>query len=571
MSKNHKRISQIIFDRKGDYGDLAQFIPKDRLFHWNIYDTHFKYGLQPPAGVAPGIWIQIIAALVAVRGNLIASAMCLANMLSFLVAVLNNPPSNMLLFPDFRLMYEVAISSPLWLWATKPEYMQTLIQVLEILAKCPYFQTFSSIDMERDVISQGKTCVFEIPTLYPSWIRLLIIDLIIAQILYGRLHRRQKCDTTEVIIYLDEADQDLNLSSSDLAFLDNYSILSQLLRMGREFGIMVVAGAGILGQMSPHISSSFQNTFVFDVGEGNQLYYARQLLHLPPNAELMLPALPPGKALLQQNQQAWHHAMHCQIDYVAPDRSRSMPTYDPIPFYISSKHLHELPHVVEALEKHKNSSSKTWLEQKKIQNPTKLSPNARLLLDLASLNPYVPVIHLNSNLKPASLITARKELENLKLARFDEPQFSSRKLLLVELTDQEWRYLNKQSPVQKGRGDSIHRHMVSFIQKVGQKRGYRVYIEWIAHNTSHPTDCAWQINPEQVAVFEVISTCDQNLPSHLAACLSCDCISSVTIVVTQKRMITVLKQRLQDQFFFAFDSEKVRFETVDTFLKELWP
>lgn len=569
----HKRTSQIIFDRKGDYGDLIQYIPKDKLLRWNAHDSQFKVGLQPPAGVVSAIWIQIITTLISVRANpnLIASSMCLANLFSFLVAVLNIPPSNTVLFPDFRLIYETVLSSPSWLWATKPEYMQTLTQVLQILAQCTYFQTFSGIDMERDVISQGKTCLIEIPTLYPSWIRLLIIDLIIAQILYGRIHRRQKCDTTEVIIYLDEADQDLNLASTDHSFLDSYSILAQLLRMGREFGIMIVVGAGILGQMSPYISSSFQNTFVFNMGEGDQLYYARCLLHLPPNAELMIPALSIGQALLQENQQAWHHAMLCQIDYVPPDRSKTVPTYDPVPFHIPSRPLKELPHVIEAQEKSKNNSTKTWLEQKKIQNPTKLSPNARLLLDLASLNPYVPVIHLNSNLKPASLITARKELEKFKLARFDEPQFSSRKLLLIELTDQGWLYLNKQSPVQKGKGGTIHRHIVSFILKVGQKRGYRVYIEWIAPNTNHPTDCAWQINPEQVAVFEVISTCDQNIPAHLTACLSCDCISSITIVVTQKRLIAVLKQRLQDQFFFAFDSEKVRFETVDTFLKELWP
>ncbi|HML74403.1 MAG TPA: DUF87 domain-containing protein [Anaerohalosphaeraceae bacterium] len=569
----HKRTSQIIFDRKGDYGDLTQYIPKDKLLRWNVYDSHFKIGLQPPAGVASTIWIQIITALISVRANpnLIASAMCLANLFSFLVAVLNIPPSNTVLFPDFRLIYETALSSPPWLWATKPEYAQTLTQILQILAQCPYFQTFSGIDMERDVISQGKTCLIEIPTLYPSWIRLFIIDLIIAQILYGRIHRRQKCDTTEVIIYLDEADQDLNLASTDHSFLDSYSILAQLLRMGREFGIMIVVGAGILGQMSPYISSSFQNTFVFNMGEGNQLYYARQLLHLPPNAELMLPALPPGQVLLQQNQQAWHHAMHCQIDCVAPDRSRSMPTYDPIPFYIPSKHLHELPHVVEALEKHKNSSTKTWLEQKKIQNPTKLSPNVRLLLDLASLSPYVPVIHLNSNLKPASIITARKELENLKLARFDEPQFSSRKLLLVELTDQGWLYLNKQSPVQKGKGGSIHRHIVSFIQKVGQKKGYQTHIEWIVPNTNHPVDCAWLLNSGKAEVFEVISTYDKNIPSHLANCLTSDQISSITIVVTQKRMIPSLKKQLEEHCFFTFDSEKIRFETVDTFLKELWP
>lgn len=567
MQKN-RRISQIIIDRKGDYGDLAKYIPKDKLLHLNVHDLNFKIGLQPPAGIYANIWVQIISILTAVRGNLISSAMCLANMILFAVTALNPNPSNLLLFPDFRLLYEIALSSPLWVWAAKPEYIKTLLQLLETLAGCPYFQTFAGLDLERDVISQGKSCIIEIPTLYPAWLRLFIVDLIIAQILYGRIHRRQKIDTTDVIIYLDEADQDINFSSSDMAFLDSYSILAQLLRMGREFGIMVVVGVGILGHLSDYISSSFQNVFVFCTSDGKQIHFASQILNLPPGAEQMLFALKPGEALLLQSQQAWPHAMWCKIDYVPPDRSNQIPVYDPVPFNIPSKPLGELPHVQEALKQHIKGAHNSQLRQRQSQKPDGLSENARKLLDLASLYLYVPVFRLCQELKilPAGQIAIQKELEDMKLAVFDEPRFGSRNLMLLEITEAGWVYLNKSTHKRLGRGGITHRHICHWIHDMGQKRGFKTDLEWIVPGTAHPVDCAWLLPDGKAEVFEVVSTCDQNLPGHVSACLSSDRVSSITIVVFQKRMISSTQKLL-----VQFDPARIHFDIVDTYLKELWP
>jgi hypothetical protein len=567
MQRSRNYISQIIIDKKGDYGDLSKYIPKKRLLHLNVHDLNFKLGLQPPAGIAVYVWIQIIATLIAARGNLISSAMCLANMILFAVTALNPNPSDML-FPDFRLLYEIAQSSPPWVWAAKPEYMKTLLQLLETLAGCPYFQTFAGLDLERDVISQGKSCIIEIPTLYPAWLRLFIVDLIIAQILYGRIHRRQKGDATEVIIYLDEADQDINISSSDAAFLDSFSVLSQLLRMAREYRIMVVIGVGILGHLSDYISSSFQNVFVFCTSDGKQIYFARQILNLPPGAEQMLFALKPGEALLLQSQQAWPHAVWCKIDYVPPDRSNQIPVYDRVPFYIPPKSLSELPHVQEALKQYIQNAKRPQPPQGQRSNLPDLSENARKLLDMASLYPYVPVFRLCQELKilPASQITIQKELEDMKLAVFDEPRFGSRNLILLEITEAGWVYLNKSPHKRLGRGGITHRHICHWIHELGQKHGYKTDLEWIVPGTTHPVDCAWLLPDGKAEVFEVVSTCDENLPGHVSACLSSDRVSSITIVVFQKRMISST-QKLLGQF----DPARIRFDIVDTYLKELWP
>ena len=77
MSENSKPISQIVIDKKLDYGDIPGRSKEGRWLHFNILDV--LLGLQPPRGVIVDVWIHIICTLIAVRGGLIASASTLTS------------------------------------------------------------------------------------------------------------------------------------------------------------------------------------------------------------------------------------------------------------------------------------------------------------------------------------------------------------------------------------------------------------------------------------------------------------------------------------------------------------
>ena len=67
---------------------------------------------------------------------------------------MNPTPSEHLLWPDLNLILEVCQASPPSLWASKAEYIRSLIQPLEgaVRASGDLLRTFCGLDMERHLI-----------------------------------------------------------------------------------------------------------------------------------------------------------------------------------------------------------------------------------------------------------------------------------------------------------------------------------------------------------------------------------------------------------------------------------
>jgi hypothetical protein len=568
MSENNRPISQIVIDKKLDYSDIPDRARHGRWLRFNIFKV--LLGLQPPRGVIVDVWIHIICTLIAVRGGLIASASTLTSMMRTVVGFLNRHGSDTpIIVSDFGLLKEVAEFVPHYLWAGKVEYLKSLIQILAAIAdNCPYFRAFSGLDLDRDVISQGKSCVIEIPTLYPAWLRLFVIDLLIAQILYSRLHRRHKVDTTEVIIYFDEADADVSFISSDAAYADAYSVLAQLLRMGREYGIMVVIGTGTLGGMSKFISSSFQYKFFFNVSEGDQILHANRNLLLPHGGEAMLRNLDSGQCIVQQTQLGWSHPMWCEVDYVAPDRKRDAIEYDSHPF-IPSKCLDELPEL--------QSFLKGLLAQRargNIRRDSAASKHARKFLNVAILHPFKPVARLwsdvGTNIRSATQAKVRAELEAAKLARYADPRLSRRKVLLIWPEDPAYELFGHRPPKHRGHGDIEHTHYCNWINMVGQAEGYRTKMEALIRGTNHLADVIWQVG-EELWAFEVISKCHQNIIGHLTASfIQSDTVSIVSIVAPQKCVLEQVRKLVHEEMSLAPYEHRIQYELVEVYMERLW-
>ena len=141
MSKKPKRhISQIVIDRKVEYGDLAEKLGRD---HWLVFNVSrqpgFVIGLQPSEGVPVRSWIQALCNSLAGRAKLVSSATNMAKMMEWTAASLNPPGrTGPFQFPDFALLLEVAQNSNWTLWGGKEDYNRTLIHTLQALAyHCP--------------------------------------------------------------------------------------------------------------------------------------------------------------------------------------------------------------------------------------------------------------------------------------------------------------------------------------------------------------------------------------------------------------------------------------------------
>lgn len=567
-----KRISMIVTDPKGGVFSDARDLMGDHWLHYSK-DGPPLLSLAAPKGVLPNVWINLIATIFAARTSLKSAAITLANILRWLLAQLNPEPSEQLLWPDLQLVLDVCYASPPSLWASKPEYMASLIQALEgfVQGTGPLFQTFTGLDLERDVIQEGKSVVFDIPALYPPWIRGFIVDLLISQVLFSRIARHRLIDTTECVFVMDEADQDVS-ETAQAAFGDSMSApLIGWLKQGRELGLGTMLLVTALMAANQMILANIPITVFHNMSDELSLLQAKRTLLLPPGAEAILPQLKPGEALYRESQSARPHPMLVQVDYVPPNRTPRT-EFDTFPS-VPSKRLAEMPELQAALQKLIAEHRTTRMRQGRQAKPI-VSELARQLLDLASLHPCTPVARLFGELgkpSPTAQASARKALEEQKFADFAEVRMGRRNVLLIRLTDEGWSFLGKQPPRRKGRGDIAHWHISQWLCWLGEQRGYKTATEWIVPGTNHPVDAVWQTH-DHIETFEAIVGCASNVAGHLTTCLiASDAVYRVTIVAPQKSKLSELRATIEAESALKPFVDRIEYLPVETVLMELWP
>ena len=563
-------VSTICWDRKGgDYTDFAANNPQCR--HFGFEET-LRIGLNAPEGVPPNVWINAVSTVFAARAGLIASSVCLANMMRFLVAAMNpEPRRDRLLWPSFELILDLAKAAPLTLFAAKPDYGKTLIQMLEGVTQASenLFQTFDGLDLERDIVRKKLCCVLDVCGLGPPWVSGLASDIHLLQLLLGRQYRYERRNRVDCALCLDEGDQYADRKSEEN--FPDLSPLSLLLKQGREYGLAVCLGLSAIGPTARMILTNASHYFFFAMSDGDSLREARQTLLLPPHAEGILPCLAPGECLYR-GPGPWPHAMLTTLNYIPSSRYPRPETYDTHDF-IPSKRLDELPHVQEAVKKLIAENRNTRLRHARTKQ-SDLSENARKLLDLAGIHPYRPVARLwpdIGDVSPTVQAAVRKEIEDRGLASFAEVRAGRRNQLLIEVTDNGYHYLGKKPPTRRLRGGIVHSHFSEWIRMCGVKRGYKAYTEHILPGTTHPVDVAWKVNGK-LRGFEIAVACQRNLGSHLTACfLECDVVDTVTIVAAPKRIVADLRKIIDAEPALRPFAHRIQYQSIETYIKELWP
>lgn len=575
--RSGRRLVIIVFCRKGgDFVDLVALGPDWRLL--GVHDG-LRQGLNGPVGMPVHVWANIVSTCIAARGGLRFGTTTLARLIVWLYEVLNADHPDPPLWPDMQLILDVARVVPPAVFASKDAYLESVIQVLDGFTQAGgnMLMTFNGLDIERDLIGPGLNAVIDISNLSPPALRLLFEDLLIARVLYGRIHHHRKTDATEIVFVGDEADPDIS-RQSEAAYPDGLSPLTHWLKASREFGGATLIGATMIGEASRTVLANVQTHIVLNQQDPASIVEAARSLRLPRGAEELLPSMKKGEAIVK-SAHGWTKPMLCQLDHYPPHRGPRPDHYDTHAF-VPSKRLDELPPVRAALSQliaeSRNRNLKQSKQNKAAPKPEpSLSANARTLLDLASLHPAVPVLELwgKTEKTPAAPTRSkvRKELEGKNLAEFAEARVGKKTWLLIEPTPEGYQELNKPPQTLRGRGKLVHRTFCSWLAQVGKRRGHHVVLEWqVPPQAVHPVDCAWKDADGRWHAFEVVVESHDNVASHLRQCLAeSTVIADVTIVAGEAKALAKLRAALEADADIAPLLGRVRFELIGPYAQEL--
>jgi hypothetical protein len=567
-------IPQIIFDPKGgDYADLPHILGS-RWKHLSVHDG-MRVGLQAPRGVPAIAWVNTLSTIIAGRMGMIAAATTLSKMILCLLEILNPDGEPYQVWPDFQLLLDVARAVPLTLFSPKDDYGRTLLRALEAicLASGNLFRTFNGLDIERDIIQPGRSVVIDMPNLNPPFLRAILIDILVAQVLHGRIARHYKTDRPEVCLAIDEADQYASEIAAR-AFADGMSIIGQLLAQGREEGLLSLLSYKSLNGIDPFVLSGAQYQLIFRQSDYESFSLAEKTLDLPRGSGAFLRTLPAGVCLFQMAQLGWPHAMLLKIDQVSSCRQPPPEKYDTHP-YVPARRLEEMPDVLAKLQQMVTQGNASHARKVRAAAKT-VSKHGRALLDVASLHPYFPVARLWEKIGGVSegaRAIAHTELAKQRLALLKPVRIAKSTVLLIEITDAGWQLLNKPAVAGAGRGGIVHVHFANWIRMVGEKRGYKARCEYVVQGgtTSHAVDVAW-LRDDEVHVFEIVVTSEGNIASHIDACLrQTTPVTSLTIVHAEAKELCAIRRQIESDIALAPFLPRLRFEVIQPYMKELWP
>ena len=564
-------VSFLCIDRKGgDYADFpAQY---EEVEHLHYLDT-LKTGLNAPELVPSTPWFQTVSACVSSRASLQASSVCLSNMLQLSFAVMNpHPEAEPLRWPTFETLLELSDALPAEALARKQEYFRALQQRLEGIVQAAYstFHNLGGIDIARDLIARRKCAVWDVCGIDPPWVRSILLDIVQRQVLLGAQWRHERGDRVRFYLIMDEADQDTDRKAE--ASLPDPSSLSLYLKQGRESGLAAALGVSAIGPTARMILTNVSHTALFCMSDAESLQEARSILRLRrPGAEALLAALEPGECIYR-GPGPWADPMLVRMDEIAPSRVKRPEKYDTCN-YVPYVPLRDIPGAAEAIAKLKAEHTHTKLRQGKQKQPT-LSENARNILNLWAIHPYTPVARLWDQLgkpAPATQKAVRAEIEDAKLADFEEERVGKRTMLFLEITPLGYETIQRDPPKRKGRGGIAHTHFCEIVKRVGEKRGYKASTEWIVPGTNHPVDVVWFVGGN-AHVFEIVLTGQsQNILSHLRKSLvEARGVASVSIVAPEKAMLDALKTTVEAEPDLAFCLAKVSYLAMEPLVEELY-
>lgn len=347
-------------------------------------------------------------------------------------------------------------------------------------------------------------------------------------------------------------------------------IILEIFRRCRSRKIGIIAGLSALGPAARQALVDANNHLIFRCKDEKSLREAAATLILPRGAEIILPALKPGKCLFRGPQ--WPDAALAEIFNNVLPPIPSQIHYDSLP-HTPGRSLYQMPHVLKAIEQKQKQLEKARNVMKSRKRDA-LSDKARVFAKLTCEKLYFPTAQIFKIMGKVPFATQkdiRKELEKYKLIDFEEVRIESSNKLLHLPTPRTLELFRMPPDIIKGRGSTAHKVLQHVPEMVGKKRGYKSDVEVKVPGTNHPLDAAWIIDGRLHGIEAAVHTLD-NLHSHIENCfIKSQAVETLTILVMQKGLIKKVQKIINSEpAFYPFET-RIRVESILPLFKELWP
>jgi hypothetical protein len=355
--------------------------------------------------------------------------------------------------------------------------------------------------------------------------------------------------------------------------------MATLFRFGSEYGFKPVIALSKLTDASPHIVNEPATRIFFNQSSGESVSLAARTLLLPPGAERLLPALPPGMALVRLAQRGTCSETmlvkmrNNPVNYAPLSRG-----FDSVP-YEPHRDLDDLPELklrLDELVAHRFPRlGKASITVKATNGKKGISSTAKAVLQLAVKQLFVPSIRLWEQIGsiPYSARQACiQELVDNDFIEIAEPRIGRAKRQLIGVLDAGYEYLDMVPIDHRGNVSLEHRTYAQWVRMRCEQRGYKnVRLESVIPGTTHRADVL-ALTDHGTEDWEIIASSSDNLVSHLRSCLAVpDIVAKVHVVTEQKQIRDRIEAMVRAELPLSDLLSRVQFEVIESYLLELWP
>lgn len=555
-----KKKVVIVFDRKGaDYADLA---PRFGWKHFHIRHT-LRLALDPPKGMLPKVWINIVANRFCARAGLKFSWSTFVAAFQTLMGLLNPDPSLPLIAPDPKAILDLLRTLPDKTFGSKNIYTQSLCQQLEALVYSGQetFHAFRGLAIE-EYVEQGQSMIISMPTMEPSWPRQFIVDLLMDRISKPRQENFYQSDTIKVLFVVDEADDDVNAETEKL-FGGAMCTESEVFKKGREIGLGAVVIVSSLVGVSKIIRENATMHIVVRTDDAKAKSEVATTLSLPPYGELSLGYLDRAECLLKQIG-PWPHAVKGKIDKMPPSRVK-ITQFDRHSF-IPAQNIFTIEAVKQFINRVRAKSNDASPKEPQEDATEKLALQVLQKWIEAPYTPLARLFDLMGKIHHRTRLEICQFLKDQELAEVEETRAGRTNLLLLEAAPKAYSLFHKPIPQgNQGRGKVVHRHFVRWIQKNLEQQGFTTYLEWTVPGSNHPVDLGVSFG-NHWHVYEICVTSVENVVSHVENCFQCPDITKLIFVAPTKTQLKEIKEKINNSIIGLTCSKQIGYESIESYI-----
>jgi hypothetical protein len=558
----------IFFDSKKDIPNPHKLLGENTL-HLTVHDPNsLPLGLNPPQGVPLSEWASSLSMVLAARLGLIVSRTLLTSVFQWAAAQLNSngadstPP----ITPSLSLILDILNNSPISLWSEKADYTGTLVQALSGLISDSkgLFETERGFDITADCLAKQKHCVIDIFNCEPPYLRYLICEILLLQLLLYVMHNHKKTTRTRICLIFDEADFFVR-PEAQAVYPQSLSIITLCARLFREYGIQVIISVSGLQNVAPYLLTGADCHIIHQSTDAESIWMTQKTLGIERGLEKLQPSLIPGQAIIRYASCLFPYPFLGQMHLIEPDHSRQSRPFDKIPF-TPARRLDDVPELKKALENLIQQHNHQFAEKKNKKAKAALNQSERHFLDLMSIYEFELLHWLFARMDDISPATQQKILKRLEKLEFieTEPIRAGKSTIRFGIiADKGWEFLGKQPQYKKTRGGPAHRCLCHYQMQIDLKHGaIQSGCDLEIPGSSGCTDVLTK-KADGYHCNEIIVHCENNILKHARDCFESKQVQSLTCITCLKSDHEDISQQIINDPDLTFHISKIHFMTIE--------